>query len=621
MLLQLVAESLTSIVLSLIQLFGWTSLGSSFIGNEIDHRIKLPVSILIGSAVTAFLYASFSAFGKVELGLAVVMAILFASTLLYRHRAFSMFKELWSIYKEIFDRHALTFWIFCATAVLYGINAIAPPRDQDVLYYHLAHIHQIDMENSWVPIADYCYGFPFGWTFNYLPFEHVGLPQVANLLNMGLWLIFSPMLFALLRRYAPTSFALLLSGIIVCHPFVLKMSTAAFSDMYAIFVALPLAMFIADFPGLKRTQFGLFGFVAWIGTQSRYQSIAIGLAVTALPMFMALRKKITGREIMIYCGGTLGALILASPFYLFNFIAFANPVWPLDLPFHAKSESYANKVATVYTASMTGARDMNTMITGITSFVMSPETFPISISAISLIVVSLFWRHPFLIKIGIPVTGFLLLWVWAQPMLPQPRYVMYLSPLILVGWAMTLGIWIKSCPKIKVYLLTFFSMVVSAFLCFGLYYSADAFRYSITGDYNRYHEHTSFYDVFETINRTTPPDAKFLIILTGGQTYYLDRSHRRADPEQSGVIDWLNLQSPERLDEILEDEGFDYILYEDTHWESFIGGTNLVTLLRGSITRNFLSKEAEFHTQVNESRIRRLSHPTRVFLLKRTHDA
>src|SRR4029079_3188231 len=288
MLLQLVAESLTSIVLSLIQLFGWTALGSSFIGNEIDHRIKLPVSILIGSAMTAFLYASFSAFGKVELGLAVVMVILFASTLLYRHRAFSMFKELWSIYKEIFDRHALIFWIFCATAVLYGINSIAPPRDQDVLYYHLAHIHQIDMENSWVPIADYCYGFPFGWTFNYLPFEHVGLPQVANLLNMGLWLIFSPMLFALLRRYAPPSFALLLSGIIVCHPFVLKMSTAAFSDMYAIFLALPLAMFIADFPGLKRTQFGLFGFVAWIGTQSRYQSIAIGFAVRDFAIIMSV---------------------------------------------------------------------------------------------------------------------------------------------------------------------------------------------------------------------------------------------------------------------------------------------------------------------------------------------
>jgi hypothetical protein len=621
MLPQLVEESLASIVLSFFQLFGWTALGSAFIKSGLDRRIQLPVSILIGSAVTAFFYASFSSFGKAGLGIVVVVSIICASTLFYRHRAFAMFQELWLIVKELFDKHLLGFSLFCGTGVLYGITALAPPRDQDVLYYHLAHIHQIDMENSWVPIADYCYGFPFGWTFNYLPFEHVGLPQVANLLNMGLWLIFSPLLYALLRRYAPPSLALLLSGILVCHPLVLKMSTAAFTDMYAIFVALPLAMLIADLPVLKSTQFGLFGFVAWIGTQSRYQSIAIGLAVTALPIVMALRKDISSRDLMNYCGGVFGAVILASPFYLFNFVAFSNPVWPLTLPFHAESKTYADTVAAAYTAGMTGARDMNTIITGIMNFLMSPETFPVSISAITLIFVSILWRQPSLTKIAVPLTGFLLLWVFTQPMLPQPRYVMYLSPLILVGWAMILATWIKSYPKTKEYLLTFLSTVLIAFLCFGLYYSADAFRYIVTGDLHRYHEHTSFYDVFETVNRTTPPDANFLIILSGGQTYYLDRSHRRADPEQSGVIDWLTLQSPERLNEMLAKEGFDYILYEDTGWESFIGGPNLMVQLKESIRQNLLTKEAEFYARVNESRIRRLSHPTRVVLLKRTHEA
>src|SRR5687767_3952636 len=99
MLPQLVEESLASIVLSFFQLFGWTALGSAFISG-LDRRIQLPVSILIGSAVTAFFYASFSSFGKAGLGIVVVVSIICASTLFYRHRAFALFQELWLIVKE-----------------------------------------------------------------------------------------------------------------------------------------------------------------------------------------------------------------------------------------------------------------------------------------------------------------------------------------------------------------------------------------------------------------------------------------------------------------------------------------------------------------------------------------
>ena len=77
-------------------------------------------------------------------------------------------------------------WVLYPLGMIAWIYAIAPPRDGDVMRYHLAHIRQIASDGAWKSIADITYAFPFSWTLNYLPFELLGLPQTAQLTNLGL---------------------------------------------------------------------------------------------------------------------------------------------------------------------------------------------------------------------------------------------------------------------------------------------------------------------------------------------------------------------------------------------------------------------------------------------------
>ena len=54
---------------------------------------------------------------------------------------------------------------------MYWLNAIVPPRDADVMRYHLAHVRQIARDGAWIAVPDFHYAIPFGWTLNFLPYE------------------------------------------------------------------------------------------------------------------------------------------------------------------------------------------------------------------------------------------------------------------------------------------------------------------------------------------------------------------------------------------------------------------------------------------------------------------
>src|SRR2546422_1974887 len=610
------AVGLVATVLAVAQILGWLALGSCFIKNQCDDIISIPASLLIGSGLTAFVYAIFAATGHVQAGIAFGIVVVVVAVALFRQRLFQMSRSLSTAYTELGTDRRWFLALWTATLVLYWAIAITPPRDADVMRYHLAHIQQINMENAWLPVPDWHYALPFGWTFNYLPFEHFGIPQVANLINLGLWIIFSVLLFQILRQQATIPVALLSWTLAACHPYILKMATTAFTDMYTIFAVFSITMLVVRLPAPNTTLYGLLGFAAWIGIQSRYQAMAIGLSVTLFLCFLAFRGEVSRHAMVSYSTGAGCAWLLGSPFYVFNLLAFKNPVWPLMVPYFNGATTYADQVADALTSGVTGSFTFTTLLSGLQGLLIEPSTFPVPILAIGFLSVSVYTRTFPVVSIAFLVVTYLLLWAWVQPM-RDPRFSMYLIPLVSVGWAVVLADWerrrilnpgvIKAC----------FAVLLLVFIWFAAIYSYDSLEYIFAGDPARYHRFTWFYDVFDWVHRETPKDARFLVILSSGQSYYLNRPYRRADPELSGVVDWSSLKEAADFERILEAGGYRYVLYEDKDWSEAVGGSQMRFVVKEAIRKGLLSKLAVFHPQLFTLRILRHSISTTVLVLKR----
>src|SRR5256712_1619309 len=611
------AVGLVATVLAVAQILGWLALGSCFIKNQCDDIISIPSSLLIGSGLTAFVYAIFAATGHVQAGIAFGIVVVVVAVALFRQRLFQMSRSLSTAYTELGTDRRWFLALWTATLVLYWAIAITPPRDADVMRYHLAHIQQINMENAWLPVPDWHYALPFGWTLNYLAFEHFGIPQVANLINLGLWIIFSALLFQTLRQQATIPIALLTFTLAAYHPYMLKMATTAFADMYTIFAMLLITILIVRLPKLNLTLYGLLGFAAWIGIQSRYQAMAIGLSVTLFMCFLAFRGEVSRHAIVSYCTGAGCAWGLGSPFYVFKLLASKKPVWPLMVHYLYGLTTYADQVADALTSSITGSFTFTTLLSGLQGLLIEPSTFPVPILGIGLLSVSLYKQTFRVVSIAFLVVTYLLLWAWVQPML-DPRFSMYLIPLVSVGWAVVLADWerrrilnpgvIKAC----------FAVLLLVFIWFAAIYSYDSLEYIFAGDPARYHRFTWFYDVFDWVNRETPKDARFLVILSSGQSYYLNRPYRRADPELSGVVDWSSLKEAADLELVLEAGGYTHVLYEDKDWGDAVGGSPSGFVVKEAIRKGLLVQSAVFHPQLFTLRILRHRFSTTVLVLKRT---
>src|SRR2546425_56590 len=610
------AVGLVATVLAVAQILGWLALGSCFIKNQCDDIISIPSSLLIGSGLTAFVYAIFAATGHVQAGIAFGIVVVVVAVALFRQRLFQMSRSLSTAYTEPGTDRRWFLALWTATLVLYWAIAITPPRDADVMRYHLAHIQQIDMENAWLPVPDWHYALPFGWTLNYLAFEHFGIPQVANLINLGLWMIFSLLLFQILRQQATIPVARLIFTVVVYHPYMLKMATTAFADMYTIFAVFLITMLIVRLPKLNSMLYGLLGFAAWIGIQSRYQAIAIGLSVTLLICFLAFRGNVSRHAIVSYSMGAGCALVLGSPFYVFNGVAFKNPVWPLMVPYFNGPTAYADQVADALTSGITGSLTFTTLLSGLQGLLIEPSTFPVPILGIGFLSVSVYKRTFPVVSITFLVATYLLIWAWAQPML-DPRFSMYLIPLISVGWALVLSDWLLSQILKPGVINACCAVLLLVFMLFAAIYTYDSLEYLFAGDLAKYQRFTWFYDVFDWVNRETPKDARFLVILSSGQSYYLNRPYRRADPELSGVVDWSSLKEAADFDRILEAGGYTYVLYEDKDWSDTIGGSQMRFVVKEAIQKGLLSKLVVFHPQLFTLRILRHSISTTVLVLKR----
>ena len=497
--------------------------------------------------------------------------------------------------------------VLCAAVFgFYWALSICPPRDADVMRYHLAHIRQIAFEGSWQPLPDYHYALPFGWTLNYLPFEQLGIPQGAHLLNLALWTIASALIYQTLARYSGGPAPLLVTCALLFFPQLLKMGTTAYADVYLIFVVLTVVLLLTK-PGGA----GLLGFAAWIGAQSRYQAIGIGLAVTAVVLLR--RRQLCGRFVL----GALAAAVLKFAFLYQQ----RNRVRQPGMASHGDGSSQlsrsggqrrecgADRVIPIPAPCHLEPSDRGEHLPG--------PLLAVSLLAVSLLAAAAFKRTRPVSKVILLLAIMLAVWTITQPRL-YSRFSLMLVPMVAIGWAPLLDRCMRgrSRPAIVAGLV----LLIGGFVAIDAVYSADSGHYLRTGDLKKFHEATWFYDVFDWVKGSTPPQARFMVVVESSQTYYLERPYRRTDPCLSGIVDWPALETPQQLAALLERGGYDYVLYHDIDWSPCPGGRHMSDLVKRAVEAKVLRVAREFQVRLVTLRIRNESMPGRVLMLQRNRE-
>jgi hypothetical protein len=611
-----IGEGLAASIIAAFMFAAWMAIGSLFL-SRLDARdeVTAPGAILIGSGITSFLFALAVAAGLVRAGV-VAVGVLATIVLVVRWRAV---RRLTAVIVEPYrdlSRHAAVLVTGVALGAILWAASISPPRSADAMRYHLAHIRQIVQDGGWERIADYHYALPFGWSLSYLPFELIGLPQGSQVLGLLLLAVFVSTMVRVFKWAGATRAGLMIGLLLVLHPASLRVFTEANADSYALFAILATSVFILRLSSLNSREAALFGFVSWIGLQSRYQLAAAGAA--AMIVFLIAMRLHPARmgALYSYAAGSIVAIVLASPFYIANAKWFGNPVWPLMIDPAAPDASYADTVAYTYSHSLSGSHTLASYSEGVATLFSVAYLFPLAILIVGVILVAAVRRGREIKALGLFGSIFLVEWALMQPLL-YPRFVLMMLPVAALSTGFLLSKVLEERERVERLAFALAGVAAVALVVVAGAVNRDSLRFVLNGNEREYHRHTWFYPLYDWVNSNTPADSRFLVIVSSGHSYYLDRRYRRADPWISGVVDWPRAATGAKLDSVLASGGYRYVIYENRNWSLYPGGTETQSAVEESFRSGMLRKVASFDDTLYTSRIRRTYRTTHSVLLER----
>lgn len=601
--------ALLASVLAVARLVTWLGVGA-WVTRQRRDPVAVPLGVVAGAAVTGSTYAVCALLHHLGVGMAVDGVVALIAVVANRNTLRWQLCELGEAGRAIArtgpgTTAAAFLWLLSA-----WLCAAAPPRDADVLRYHLAHVRQILIEGGWTRIPDTAYALPFGWSIGYLPFEYLHVATAAQMLNLGVWVVIALGLYR--RLDAATSLLLRLVLLAVaCQPLVFKSATTAHADMYVMLVMTVVGLLLIGREPLTAQAAALLGFASWIGAQSRYQAIGIGLAVLVTAMIAMGRGEMRPRVVAALTGGAAVAVMLAAPFYLANLRWFGDPVWPFLTSAHGPLAT--DRVATLLARRTSAPLALAWVPLGLFRLAIDVTVFPLPWLAAAALAAG--WTTAGTRRLATFTTCYLALWVLVQPFL-FPRFILYFVPLIpLLGGEELRGAWgaapgLRRCTEVAL------AVGGLALAAVTLAVNRDALRYAVTGDEGVYEQGTWFAPVFRWANATTPSTARFLVVVKSGMTYALQRPYRRADPEGSAEFDWLSLADGRALADELRARGFDYVIYEDRDWSRYPGGTAMARVVHEAMSQGVLVPVQTFSLHLVTSRLLGRWAPTTVLVLR-----
>jgi hypothetical protein len=615
-----VAQGIAASVIAFLMVVSWIAIGSLFLDDRLTgDEVSAPAAILIGSAITSFGLALAAAAGFVEAGTISIGVLCLVTVMRRRRTVASYLASIVTPYRAESHRRWAALALVIAAAAIW-ITAISPPRNADAMRYHLAHVRQILQDGRWERIADYHYALPFGWSLSYLPFEMLHLPQGSQLLGLALSVVFVSAVVRVAGRYRVSDAAMLASMLLVFHPAVLRVFSEPSADAYALFVILVTVLLLLRVDHLSSRDALLLGFASFIGLQSRYQLGAAAVAASIV-FIVAIRGRPGAKGALIaFLGGASGALVLASPFYIANEVRFHNTVWPLFIDLKAAGASYADTVAYTYSKSLTGSYAPQAAAHAILDLIRTPYVFPLAIVIPAIIAAACVRQNSRARAAGWFGLIFLAEWWLIQPLL-YPRFILLMVPVAVLCAALILDAIIGNRKAVQSFIATGSVIAAAGLALTFAFISRDSFRFAVSGNEASYHRYTWFYGVYSWANSHTRPDARFLVIVSSGHSYYLDRAYRRADPWLSGEVDWPHVNGGAGLDSVLARGGYSYVIFENRDWSVYPGGSEAQDAVRDALHNGLLRRVALFDCALYTSRFRGEFRRTKVYVFERSTPA
>ena len=562
---------------------------------KFDPFQKLIAGFLFGSIITAF-YLFF-----ITKWMLATPGYILGFTLLSLIIASFYIKTLWTTLKSVGhflkghlikqDRWSVYFIGMLIFLILWIILlAYTPERSADAMRYHLAQMKDIILNHGFIFRPYLHYNFPIFFHLMFLP-SFILFGGVGVKLAVCLYFLFSLLILQYLAARINLKHTRLFFIILFLTPLAYHEAHLVTNDWIVIFYSLIGFLFLTT-DSHKKTgiyvAFAALGFALGV----KYQSILF------IPWYIILAYAQLEKEKKIHL---INALILmtliASPCYIRNYINLGNPVWPLAQNIFGSSSQQLQILAQNFTDAMSGHHNLHSIIIDLKNFIFYPL---IPITFWFLIIAGLFSCRIKKLQMQIGVISYFVLWWLVEPTL-YTRFSLYLFPLALMA-AITLYDNIQHRLSKWIYNIL---LVITLIYCIAIaaYYSIFYIRFYLTHNLNQYHQYTWNYSDYQWIDQHTPANAKFLCILRAGQTYYLNRSYLRAEPNLSGLIDWSSITSTRQLFTLLKKMNINYIFYE-TDWNDTLGGKNMENLLTHLVNLHYAQLVFVHTEQLSYSRIK-----------------
>ena len=623
--LEYLSWGLVATALAALRVAAWSSTGLLLGVNRLraGPAVRVAVAMLVGACLTMLVYAVLAAAGM--LGLAVALDAGIAALSLFVERA-EVVRLLRAAGHLLLPSHRAGRVVLVATLCLLWLVAIGPPRDGDVMHYHLAHVRQIIAEGRWRQLPVCSYGIPFGWSLTYLPFEWAGVPQVAHLLNAGAWLLSCALC---VESMAPLGGAeergshLVARWMLWCAtllPVILKAATTAMADSFTILVVAVVVALLMQWPRLGRGGSAALGFAAFSGLTTRYQAAAVAIAVSVLVGIAAARRRKDRPPLVPFLAGALAAAAAAAPFFVANALTLGSPLWPFagslfgaarNDPAGATTEAVRHVASLCAASSVAGGWGSAAAAAG--RLLLDPSVFPVPALLVVGCLIALALNVGSTRRVGFFILVFIGAWVTAQPTL-APRFSIYLIAAAVVCWTPLLSRGLATRAAAGVRIIGGASLAIVA-LAAGLY-GRDYLRLAATGDLARFHRATWYWPAYDWANHETPPDARFVVVLYGGNTYPLDRWNISADPGSSAALPWQAITNSCDLGIFLLDARADFVFYGPNVWTGRAMDASIERTIDASIRAGALDTVRTFDVPIVYSRMRGLERESTVTLYR-----
>ena len=465
----------------------------------------------------------------------------------------------------------------CALSLLiYLLDAWTPPRSGDAMRYHLAQIEDLVRNGRFVFRPYYHYNFP-------LYFSYLSMPVYFAVGGIGVKLLN----FLLLAQVAALTYGLgraarlarpwtPVLGLLLT-PCVLLGGTVVMNDMAVLCAGLAGILLVFGYQRIPRTSFLALGFMSLgLAMGLKYQS-ALYFPWYLMLAWVALGGKLSVNGSKMIAGLGLIAILLPAPFFVRNYSNTGVPDWPLHPELFGAEQDYLYEVTTRYTENLTGQRGFAQTGAAVIEIVANPQFLPL-MWPLALVGGWGLWRRRdagHQLYLGLGLASFLGLWWLLQPRL-YPRFITFALPQLMV--MATLGLESLRGGRLRRVGYAAAALCAVFGMAFMLYYSLDFFRFHIDRDAQRYHRFTWFYDEYSWIDEHLAPDARVMVIVSSGHTYYLNRDYVRADPTLTGTIDWRKIDAL-GLREAARELGTRYILFENRDWHGSVGGDEMMKLI------------------------------------------